>query len=167
MLATGLNRNRYVRLMAVSATDILLAIPLGTLVMVNGSKLGVKPWRGWAYTHEHYSVVHQVPASIWKNEPDDVLGLEMFRWSLVLGAFVFFALFGFADEARRHYCSVFASISSRIGYPRSLLHRSSHACVVHSSTGLSRLMVAHFFQYFACPLRKEQRRYCCHCRQDG
>ena len=132
MSATGLNRNRYVRLMAISASEILGTIPLGTLCIVKNVKLGVNPWRGWAYTHEHYSVVYQVPASIWKNEPDDVFALEMFRWSLVLCAFVFFALFGFADEARRHYRSVYASIASRIGYSISTLHRPSHACVVHS-----------------------------------
>ena len=147
MLATGLNRNRYVRLMAVSAAEILGTIPLGTLFMVKNAKLGVNPWRGWAYTHEHYSVVYQVPASIWKNEATtgDVFALEMFRWSLVLCAFIFFALFGFADEARRHYRSVYASIVSRIGYPRSLLHRPSHARVVHSIYRSATSMAAPLF----------------------
>jgi len=121
--------------MAISATEILGTIPLGTLVLVKNVKLGVNPWRGWTYTHEHYSVVYQVPSSIWKNDPDGVFALEMYRWSLVLCAFLFFALFGFADEARRHYRGVYASIASRIGYPRSVLHRSSHACVVHSIYG--------------------------------
>jgi pheromone a factor receptor len=127
----GLTRNRYIRLMAVSAFEILGTVPLGTFYIVHNAKLGVAPWRGWAYTHEDYSVVYQIPASIWKNNHNDVLGLEMFRWSLVLCAFLFFALFGFADEARRHYRHVYASIASRIGYSTSLLHRSSHACVVH------------------------------------
>jgi pheromone a factor receptor len=145
MSATGLNHNRYIRLMAISASEILGTIPLGTLFMVKNVKLGVDPWRGWVYTHEHYSVVYQVPASIWKNEPDSVFALEMFRWSLVLCAFVFFALFGFADEACRHYRSVYASIASHIGYSISALHRSSYACVVHSIHESIVTHGAHFF----------------------
>jgi pheromone a factor receptor len=141
----GFTRSRYIRLMVVSAVEILGTIPLGTVWIVKTAKLGVDPWRGWAYTHEHYSVVYQVPASIWKNDPNSVLFLELYRWSLVLCAFLFFALFGFADEARRHYRRVYASIASRIGYSTSLLHRSSHKCVPVQSTSPSRLMVAHVF----------------------
>jgi pheromone a factor receptor len=134
--------------MAISATEILGTIPLGTLLIVKNAKLGVHPWRGWAYTHDHYSVVHQVPASIWKNVPDGAFGLEMYRWLLVLCAFLFFALFGFADEARRHYRSVYASIASRIGYSISALHRSSHACVVHLIYGCIATHI--LIQYFIC-----------------
>ena len=132
MSSVGLNRNRYIRLMAISAVEILGTIPLGTLIIVKNAKLGVRPWKGWAYLHEHYSVVYQVPAFIWKNMPNSVFALEMYRWLLVLCAFLFFALFGFADEARRHYRSVYASIAGRIGFSISTLQKSSHACVVHS-----------------------------------
>jgi len=128
----GLSRSRYLRLMAISAMEILGTIPLGTFYIVHNAKLGVDPWRGWAFTHKHYSVVHQVPASTWKNNPDSVLALEMFRWSLVLCAFAFFALFGFADEALRHYRRLYTSIASRVG---NSTFKSSHAFVVHSSCG--------------------------------
>jgi len=127
MSAASLTRSRYIRLMCVSATEILGTIPLGTLYIIKNAQLGVEPWRGWAYVHKNYSAVYQVPSSIWKNDPDSVFGLEMYRWSLVLCAFLFFALFGFADEARRHYRSVYASIASRIGYSTSALHTSSNA----------------------------------------
>ena len=60
------------------------------------------------------------------------MGLEVFRWSLVLCAFVFFALFGFADEARQHYRLVYTTLASRIGYSTFTLHGSSHACVVYA-----------------------------------
>jgi pheromone a factor receptor len=127
MSSTGLTRNRYIRLMAISAAEILGTIPLGTLYIVKNAKSGVEPWRGWAYTHENYSAVYQVPASVWKNEPDSVFALEMYRWSLVLCAFVFFALFGFANEARQHYRRVYTSIASHIGYSTSTLLRLSQA----------------------------------------
>jgi Pheromone A receptor len=127
----GLTRNRYVRLMAVSAVDIMGTVPLASFYLAKDAKLGVEHWRGWAYTHEGYSAVHQVPASIWKNNPNIFLPLEMFRWSLVLCSFLFFALFGFAEEARQNYRRVYTSIVNRIVYLTSALHKSSHACVVH------------------------------------
>jgi pheromone a factor receptor len=150
MSCAGISRNRYIRLMVISATEILGTIPLGTLIIVKSAKMGVEPWRGWAYTHEDYSAVYQVPESIWRNEPYTVFFLEMYRWSLVLCAFLFFALFGFADEARRHYRLVYASIASRIGYSTSALHRSSHACVVHSIWGI---IVTHGCSLFFSVLR--------------
>jgi Pheromone A receptor len=157
----GLSRGRYIRLMAISAVEILGTIPLGTFYIVHNSKLGVTPWRGWAFTHEHYSEVIQVPASIWKNDPDSVLGLEMYRWSLVLCAFLFFALFGFANEARQNYRRLYTSIASRIGYSTSILLGSSNAYVFYSLYvfGLDSLGLKYFFsQYFISSLREEQRR---------
>jgi pheromone a factor receptor len=121
--------------MFVSGAEILGTIPLGTVLIVKDAKSGVDPWRGWAYTHKNYSAVYQVPASIWKNDPNSVFFLEMYRWALVLCAFVFFALFGFADEARRRYRRVYASVANRISYSTSALHRSLHMCVVRSIYG--------------------------------
>jgi pheromone a factor receptor len=115
--------------MVISATEILGTVPLGTVWIVKTAKLGVSPWRGWAYTHENYSAVYQFPASVWKNDSYSVFALEMFRWSLVLCAFLFFALFGFAEEARQHYRRVYTTIASRIGYSTSILHRQSQAYV--------------------------------------
>jgi hypothetical protein len=143
MSATRLTRNRYIRLMAISATEILGTIPLGTLYIVKNAKLGVEPWRGWAYTHEDYSAVYQVPASVWKNDPDGVFALEMYRWSLVLCAFLFFALFGFADEAWQHYRRVYTSIASRISPSTTTLLKSSQAYVVHSLCEFVSLIVTH------------------------
>jgi hypothetical protein len=160
----GLSHGRYIRLMAISAVEILGTIPLGTFYLVHNSKLGVTPWRGWAFTHEHYSKVIQVPAAIWKNNPNSVLGLEMYRWSLVLCAFLFFALFGFANEARQNYRRLYTSIASRIGYSTSTLLGSSNAYVFYLLCvfGLDSLgLIFSFFlsfQYFISSLREEKRR---------
>jgi pheromone a factor receptor len=160
----SLTRSRYIRLMAISAADILGTIPLGTFYIVHSTKIGVKPWRGWTYTHEHYSDVIQVPDSIWKNNPNSVLVLEMFRWSLVLCALVFFALFGFANEARKNYRRVYTSIVSRIGISTLTFHKSSHKYVVHLPCGTapvhrgSNLLFS--CQCFISSFREEQLR--CH-----
>jgi pheromone a factor receptor len=127
MAHSQLNRGRYLRLMALSATEIIGTIPLGTYFIVNNAMSGVTPWRGWAYTHSHYSHVFEVPNSVWKTNSLSSGGLETYRWSLVACAFVFFAFFGFADEARQHYRRFYTSIASRIGYTSFTLHGSSDA----------------------------------------
>ncbi|KAF8468717.1 pheromone A receptor-domain-containing protein [Russula ochroleuca] len=112
----GLSRGRYVRLIALSATEILGTIPFGTYFIVTNAKIGVQPWKSWADTHSNYSKVIQVPSIVWENDPNLAGGLEIFRWSLVACAVIFFAFFGFADEARQHYRLVYTFIASSIGY---------------------------------------------------
>src|SRR5258708_2915937 len=126
----GLNRSRYLRLMIISATDMCVTVPLGTYYIVLNVKSGVVPWKSWADTHSNYSTVNQIPASIWKNDSYSLLGAELYRWSLVACAFLFFAFFGFADEARQNYRRVYTTLASRIGYSTFTLQGSSHACVV-------------------------------------
>jgi len=122
----GVTHSRYFRLMAIASVDMFGSIPLATYVMVKNARLGVIPWKSWADTHYNYSRVRQIPAFVWKNEPTLAQELGMFRWVLVACAFVFFAFFGFADEARRHYRLVYTSLVSHISSLGSF-RRASHA----------------------------------------
>jgi pheromone a factor receptor len=124
----GLNRSRYIRLMVLSGVEMLFTIPLGTFFIVYNANMGVTPWISWEDTHSNYHRVVQVAGFMWKNNPNIVIGLEMERWSYVLCAFIFFAFFGFADEARQHYRLVYNSLASRVGYSTSsgTFHASSH-----------------------------------------
>jgi pheromone a factor receptor len=128
----NLNRSRYIRLMALSAIEILCTIPIGSYILSIVSK-HTAPWKSWTQTHNqgHYSHIVQVPTSVWRNIPDTAHCLEMYRWLLVVCAFVFFAFFGFADEARKHYRLVFESLAGRLGYSTSTStsRGSSHAYV--------------------------------------
>ena len=125
----GFNSGLYFRLMALSSTEILGTIPIGTYFIVNNANGGVGPWESWASMHRHYSEVNQVPGLLWKSYPPDALGLEMYRWLLVVCAFIFFAFFGFAEEARQNYRRAYTSLTRR--YPKSSLQGSSYVCVVH------------------------------------
>ncbi|KAI9509915.1 STE3-domain-containing protein [Russula earlei] len=115
----GVNRSRYFRLMALSSVDMIASVPLATYVIVHNAKLGLTPWISWSDTHSNFSRVIQVPAFVWKNDPAHIDSLEMFRWVLVACAFVIFAFFGFAEEARKHYRLVYTSVASRIGISNS------------------------------------------------
>ena len=130
-LISGHNGGQYLRLMAISTTEILCTIPLSTFIIVYNAKLGTIPWEGWASMHSHYSEVGQVAGFTWRNTRA-ATSLELFRWLLVACAFIFFALFGFAVEARENYYRLYKLLARRIstsssdpcGAPRAYVVRS-------------------------------------------
>jgi len=63
-----------------------------------------------------FSRVDQIPAVIWKSILNAKTGIEMTRWLVVVCGLIFFAFFGFADEAQKHYKIAFNSVAKRVGY---------------------------------------------------
>ena len=124
---SGFSQSRYLRLIAIFSVEVFATVPLVIVYMVLDLKMGFEPWKSWADTHRHYSVVDQVPGSAWKNVPEMAMCLEIYRWSLVACAFIFFALFGFAAEAREHYYRLYRSLARRIGTSLSAPHGAPHA----------------------------------------
>ncbi|KAI9509889.1 STE3-domain-containing protein [Russula earlei] len=113
-ISSVINRSRYFRLMALASIDMFASIPLSLYILVRNAQLGIDPWISWSDTHRNYSQVPQVSASHWKNHKDTANSLEMYRWLLVACAFVFFAFFGFADEACQRYHLAYTSLAHRI-----------------------------------------------------
>jgi len=68
-------------------------------------------------THIDYSLVRQIPSIMWRASPVPEAMLELNRWIVVAAAFLFFAFFGFAEEARRHYGKVYSFASSSLRLP--------------------------------------------------
>lgn len=112
----NLSLGRYFRLMCLAGIELVCGIPLSCFSLYLNASGGVEPWISWQNTHSGFSRVDQVPAIIWKNVPELMTSLELSRWLTVLCAFIFFAFFGFADEARKHYRSAFYSVCKRLGY---------------------------------------------------
>jgi pheromone a factor receptor len=160
-LISGYKGGQYLRLMAISAVEMFGTIPLGTFFIVVNARSGVIPWKGWASMHNHYSTVEQVAGFTWKNVPEGAIPLEMFRWSLVACAFLFFALYGFAVEAREQYYCLYKLLARRIGTSSSASHGAPHVYVVRSlcclrpdSLGLVHIF---FLQYSTSPLCEDKR----------
>ena len=125
----GLNRSLYIRLMLLAGVEILGTIPLASFFLALSIKQGLTPWVSWADVHSYYSVIYQVPSIVWKHDRYQAVELEMFRWLLVLCAFIFFAFFGFAEEARTNYRRVYRWLVGHFGYftPSGTSIGSSHA----------------------------------------
>ncbi len=113
----SLSINHYFRLMALALTEILFTTPLAIFVIVldiKGSPIG--PWRSWADTHLDYSRMDLYPAILWRQSTIVIVAFETTRWVNPLCAFIFFAFFGFADEAKKNYRAAFWKIGGIFGF---------------------------------------------------
>ena len=120
------NQNRYIRLIALSCTQVICTLPLSLYVLYFNSVVNpIYPWISWADTHLHYSRVVQYPSLIWRANPNVETSLEINRWLVVFSAFSFFAFFGFAEEARKHYRLAYTFASSRLRLSALSISRAS------------------------------------------
>ena len=109
--------SRYWRLIALASTDFCFIIPLATWNIVANAEWGVvSPWVSWDDTHWGYSRVFQFPRPLINLAPFGTAPLETQRWASVVCAVVFFAFFGFADEAKKHYRLLASTVTKRFGY---------------------------------------------------
>ncbi|EAU87392.2 pheromone B alpha 1 receptor [Coprinopsis cinerea okayama7 len=130
---SNLTSNRYIRLMALAATDVLLTVPLGSWAISLNVSMGIHPWLGWEDTHRGFSRVDQFPAILWRSDKITEICIEFTRWNIVVCALVFFAFFGFADEARKHYKSAVSTVAKKMGY--STFSSTGSGTGIFASTG--------------------------------
>ena len=113
----ALSTSRYFRLILLAFADIVCTLPLGIFTIYNGVHGDpLFPWISWADTHFNFSRVDLIPALEWRSLPQFNVGVELTRWVPVFCAFIFFALFGFATEAQRHYRMAGLWVAKRFGY---------------------------------------------------
>ncbi|EIN05670.1 STE3-domain-containing protein [Punctularia strigosozonata HHB-11173 SS5] len=118
LLATNknLNMSRYFRLMALAGVELVCTVPLASyIIYLDVTVLPVNPWISWADTHSNFNRYDQYPSVIWRADPRNQALHELTRWSVVICALVFFAFFGFADEAQKQYRSLASSVGNRLG----------------------------------------------------
>ncbi|KAK0219089.1 putative pheromone receptor [Armillaria fumosa] len=115
--ASALSVNRYLRLMILSLADMFCTIPLAIYTMYIGAKgVPLAPWISWEDTHYDFGRVGKIPALIWRTDRSYDITVELHRWIFVFCAFIFFALFGFANEAKKHYRMAFWAVAKRFGF---------------------------------------------------
>ncbi|KAF9040039.1 pheromone A receptor-domain-containing protein [Panaeolus papilionaceus] len=112
----AMSMSRYMRLILLALVDVLCTLPLGIYSVYSGNKgVGLAPWISWEDTHYNFSRVGLVPTVYWYNNTDFHTAVELTRWLPVVCAFMFFALFGFATEAQKHYKLAFSGIMKLFG----------------------------------------------------
>ncbi|KAF5366670.1 hypothetical protein D9757_012753 [Collybiopsis confluens] len=113
----AINPSRYLRLMLLALMDIMCTIPLGTyIVYINVHGYSLRPWISWEDTHFDYGQVDLIPSVIWRSSHASTVALQINRWTPIVCAFIFFALFGFAEEARKNYRRAFWFVVKPFGF---------------------------------------------------
>lgn len=114
----GLNVSRYFRLMALCATSMLVVVPLAIFLLVKNLQHPLSPWISWEDTHSDFWRADLYPNSFLEAFPHIGLVLNINRWSVPGGGFLFFAYFGMANEASAEYKRIFWLIAGLVGFKR-------------------------------------------------
>ncbi|KAF9450970.1 STE3-domain-containing protein [Macrolepiota fuliginosa MF-IS2] len=113
---SSLSISRYFRLMALATAELLFNVPITTYgLYLNITSRPIYPWKSWSDTHFAWYIIDTYPGLLWRGQKTQVVILELSRWSLVFCALVFFAFFGFADEARKNYERALSAILQKLG----------------------------------------------------
>ncbi|KAI0053490.1 STE3-like pheromone receptor [Auriscalpium vulgare] len=114
--ATAMTVNRYFRLMLLACIEMSCTLPLGIYsIYINTAGLTLAPWKGWADAHFEFYRVNRIPTAVWASEHSFKVAVEISRWIYPACGLAFFALFGFAGEARRHYRMAYGAVSKHLG----------------------------------------------------
>lgn len=102
---SNLTGSRYLRLMMLASMEIIIGFPTTLAVCImNITILGpVNPWISWEDTHFDFWTVDRYTVAQWKVNGTSTALVEWNRWMSVVCGLLFFAFFGFAQEARRNY----------------------------------------------------------------
>lgn len=112
-----MNVSQYLRLMVLSVVDMMFTISLSIFTICIGTQgVTLEPWVSWSDTHFNFGRVGIVPSIIWQGDRAFRISVELTRWSPVLCAFLFFGLFGFANEAQKHYRLAFWWVAKPFGF---------------------------------------------------
>lgn len=119
---SSLTANRYFRLMALAGIELLFNIPINAYgLYLNITASPIYPWLGWADAHFDWYQIDQYPAVLWRSSTRTVVTFELSRWAVVFCGLLFFAFFGFADEARKQYRAAFQRIACLLGFSRPVI----------------------------------------------
>ena len=151
-----LTMSRYFRLMALAGVELLCTTPLSVFLMVlDATSEPVVPWISWDDTHYDFSNPRLIPAAVWNMDHWAVVGIQFNRWSGPLCAFVFFAFFGFASEARKNYYKAISKVlvACRLKRDPSLQRASSGSVALfYFDTHLLMLLPSAFVSSLSRPL---------------
>lgn len=116
---SALTTSRYLRLMLLCCIEMSLTVPLNVFsIYENNLDAPIQPYVSWQNVHFGFSFVEKFPALLWMSNRPFYVSTELGRWVYPCSAILFFALFGFAEEARRNYCLAFWAVAKWLGIHR-------------------------------------------------
>ena len=109
----SVSRKHYFRLMALSAFDIIITLPMNTTALIisiiQGQSNGGIPVKepSWSFVHSEISQVFYIPVEEWRSVTFNRVSFYYTAWGNIAFAFAFLILFGFTEEMRSRYRELF------------------------------------------------------------
>jgi len=110
---SGLTTGRYLRLIALSVTEMLFATAMSLFVLViTVEDGGLRPWISWEDVHSDWHRVGQFAKIL---VPDFFWDRLLLTWYIIpITSVIFFAFFGFGQEAKSEYARAFRWVQTTI-----------------------------------------------------
>ncbi|PPQ96640.1 hypothetical protein CVT26_010680 [Gymnopilus dilepis] len=109
---SALTTHRYLRLIAMALTEMTWGTSLTAYNLWSNITGGLRPWTNWDDVHSNFSRVGLFPAD--EIPPWIIKTMILLWWALPASAFIFFAFFGFGEEARKEYKKLWTLFSKNI-----------------------------------------------------
>ena len=101
---SGLNADRYFRLMCFSAVELTIAFPFGLYnLLTQAINRPVYPWISWADTQSNFNRFDQLPAVFVTSSSTNLLQVGIMMWSVPFLSLLFFLFFGLGREQINQY----------------------------------------------------------------
>jgi pheromone a factor receptor len=109
---SAMTTNRYLRLIAMALTEMIWGTSLTAFNLFSNVSIGLRPWKSWANVHSNFLRVGLFPISVLP--PQFVTTMMILWWSIPASGLIFFAFFGFGEEALKEYKKVWAWIMVKV-----------------------------------------------------
>lgn len=114
--ASGLDADRYLRLMCFSAVELTVAFPLGLYMLLNNALNNIMfPWLSWEDTHYKFNRFDQIPAALFDLDTATGLQFAVTIWIFPFLSVLFFLFFGLGREQINQYKRWFYVVLSPLG----------------------------------------------------
>ncbi|KAG9045218.1 a-factor receptor [Tulasnella sp. UAMH 9824] len=113
---SGLTLNRYFRLMALAATEIICSLPTSIYILVTNVRTGLHPWISWEDTHLNFNRVEFMHFGWFKLYPRSWILINLSRYMLPVGSFLFFIYLGMSGESGAFYCRQLCRLARLLGF---------------------------------------------------
>nr|AAS46748.1 PDSTE3.3 mating-type pheromone receptor [Pleurotus djamor] len=109
---SALTTNRYLRLIAMSITQMIYGTVLTSVNLYSNARHGLSPYTSWEDVHFNFSRIDVYPKMF---IPPKLYSLMLlFWWTMPVSALIFFIFFGFGEEAKKEYSKYWSWIRRTI-----------------------------------------------------
>jgi len=125
---SGFTPSRYIRLMGLAMAELVGVLGINLYILASNAKnLRLRPWISWDYVHSNFKRVDPYPFAVL---PQLTINTYYVNWAYYpISAVLFFAFFGFGQEAMAQYKKTYHYIRVHIFRRPPVPERDSHGKV--------------------------------------